>query len=130
VVIRLDISNLPNNIKSIILNMMDLNPVAATVGNDFKSHDSDRKPNNITDSTVSWQTEDDVLKIKQILKDALIRNRIRDYVVIEDPQEKDMLMVLKKAHAERLGIYHCPHCGMAFDSEIQLATHHRMHYYI
>ena len=110
--------------------MMDLNPVAATVGNDIKSHDSDSKPNNITDSTVTWQTEDDVLKIKQIIKDALIRNRIRDYVVIEDPQEKDMLMVIKKAHAERLGIYHCPHCGMAFDSEIQLATHHRMHYYI
>jgi len=73
VVIRLNISNLPINIKSIILNMMDLNPPAATNGNDLKSNDIYRIPNNITDSTVTWQTEDDVLKIKQKLKDALIR---------------------------------------------------------
>ncbi len=55
--------------------MMDLNPTAATDGNDLKSNDNYRIPDNITDSTVTWQTEDDVQKIKQKLKDALIRNR-------------------------------------------------------
>lgn len=109
---------------------MDLNSVAATDNSDVKSNDCDRKPNSIADSIVTLKTEDDALKVKQKLKDALISNRIRDYVVIEDAEQKDILMLLKKAHAERLGIYHCQHCGMAFDSEIQLATHYRMHYYI
>jgi hypothetical protein len=69
-------------------------------------------------------------KIKQRLKDILIKNRIREYVVLEDSKEKNKVVILKKHHAEKLGIYHCPHCGMAFDSQVQLSIDQRIHYSI
>lgn len=48
---------------------------------------------------------------------------------VEDGKESK-IVILKKYHAEKLGIYHCTHCGMAFDSEIQLSIHQRIQYII
>ena len=65
-----------------------------------------------------------------MIKDILIRRRIHDYVVIQNAKEENEIVILKREHGERLGIYHCRHCGMAFEDEIQLSTHLRMHYLI
>jgi hypothetical protein len=43
---------------------------------------------------------------------------------------ENQIVIVKREHAERLGIYHCRHCGMAFEDEIQLSNHLRMHHMI
>ncbi len=65
-----------------------------------------------------------------MIKDILIERRIHDYVVVQDVEEKDKIVILKREYGEQLGIYHCRHCGMAFEDEIQLSAHLRMHYFI
>ena len=52
------------------------------------------------------------------------------YVVIQDAKEKDKIVILKREHGEQLGIYHCRHWGMAFEDEIQLTAHQRIHFFI
>lgn len=66
----------------------------------------------------------------QKLKNTLIKHRTRDYAIVSDSQEKYKIIILNKNKAENLGIYHCHHCGMSFDNEIQLTMHHRIHYLI
>ncbi|MGC2569894.1 MAG: hypothetical protein WA364_00165 [Candidatus Nitrosopolaris sp.] len=70
----------------------------------------------------------DLRRIERMMKDILIKRRIHDYVVIQDEKEENKIVILKREHGEQLGIYHCRHCGMAFEDEIQLSTHLRMHY--
>jgi len=72
----------------------------------------------------------DIQKIERMIKDILIKRRIDDYVVIQDAKEKDKIVILKREHGEQLGIYHCRHCGMAFEDEIQLTAHQRIHFFI
>jgi len=68
--------------------------------------------------------------VKQKLKDILINNRIKEYVVISNLEEKDKIIILHRNNSEKLKMYHCHHCGMSFDNEIQLTTPYRMHYVI
>lgn len=70
----------------------------------------------------------DIQKIERMIKDILIKRRIDDYVVIQDAKEKDKIVILKREHGEQLGIYHCRHCGMALEDEIQLTAHQRIHF--
>ena len=72
----------------------------------------------------------DIQKIERIIKDILIKRRIDDYVVIQDAKEKDKIIILEREHGEQIGIYHCRHCGMAFEDEIQLTAHQRIHFFI
>ena len=72
----------------------------------------------------------DIKKIERMIKDILIKRRIDDYVVIQDAKEKDKIVILGREHGEQIGIYHCRHCGMAFEDEIQLTTHQRIHFFI
>jgi hypothetical protein len=72
----------------------------------------------------------DIQKIERIIKDILIKRRIDDYVVIQDAKEKDKIIILEREHGEQIGIYHCRHCGMAFEDEIQLTAHQRIRFFI
>ena len=72
----------------------------------------------------------DIKKIERMIKDILIKRRIDDYVVIQDAKEKDKIVILGREHGEQIGIYHCRNCGMAFEDEIQLTAHQRIHFFI
>lgn len=69
-------------------------------------------------------------KIKQKVKDILIRNSISDYIVTTNPKIPNGLMVLKRSGAQSSSELHCRHCGMEFDDQIQLGNHLRIHYMI
>jgi hypothetical protein len=44
--------------------------------------------------------------------------------VVSDPEEQNKVVILKKEYAEdQLGLYHCLHCGIAFESQIHLCIH-------
>ena len=94
--------------------------------------------NNITErevkkndlNVITLTDENNISMIKQRLKDSLIKNKIRDFVVMVDLEDQNKIIILKKEHAKSLGIHHCPHCGMEFENEIQLSVHQRIHYMV
>jgi hypothetical protein len=115
---KIDLSVLPQTIKEIIVREIEkkIQSKLQSTNNDIIDIKLDKKPH--------------FKSIKQNLKDILIKNRIKEYVVITHPEEKDKIIVLHRKNSEKIGIYHCHYCGMVFDNEIQLTTHHRMHYVI
>ena len=93
--------------------------------------------NNITErevkndlNVITLTDENNISMIKQRLKDSLIKNKIRDFVVMVDLEDQNKIIILKKEHAITLGVYHCLHCGMEFENEIQLSVHQRIHYLV
>jgi hypothetical protein len=138
VVIKIDLNFLPGNFKSMIIDDIDREH---RHHHNLKKHtnvrydDDDEKDispsidNNRNNITLDSDDKGDLQKIERMIKDILIKRRIHDYVVVQD-KEEDKIVILKREHGEQLGIYHCRHCGMAFEDEIQLSTHLRMHYFI
>jgi hypothetical protein len=126
--VKIDLSVLPQNIKVMIIK--EIEKIFHSENSDNDNHDSSQNiqyiDNDIIDIKIDKKTH--LKSIKQKLKDILIKNRIKEYVVISNPEEKENIIVLHRKNSEKLGIYHCHYCGMAFDNEIQLTTHHRMHY--
>lgn len=134
-VIKIDISFLPEDFKSVLIHDIDVEyqhryklKNHTNLVNDNKEirHriDNDRKIITLNDD------KSDLQKIERMIKDILIKRRIDDYVVIQDAKEKHNIVILKRHHCEQLRIYHCRHCGMAFENEIQLSTHQRVHFFI
>ena len=76
------------------------------------------------------EKEIDLQKIQDIIKEILINRAVSDLIVVIDPSEKEKLVVIKRSHGEYLGLYHCRHCGMEFDDEVQLSNHFRIHFFI
>ena len=133
-VIKIDLNLLPARFKSVIIH--DINreyrhhhnlKTRKNVGNDDK-YISPRIDNNHNIITLDSDDKSDLRRIERMVKDILIKRRIHDYVVVQDEKEENKIVILKREHGEQLGIYHCRHCGMAFEDEIQLSAHLRMHY--
>jgi hypothetical protein len=138
VVIKIDLNFLPGNFKSMIIDDIDrehLHHHKLKKHTNVRYEDDDEKDispsidNNRNNITLDSDDKGDLQKIERMIKDILIKRRIHDYVVVQD-KEEDKIVILKREHGEQLGIYHCRHCGMAFEDEIQLSTHFRMHYFI
>jgi hypothetical protein len=66
--------------------------------------------------------------IKHKIRDIMLRNTITEYVVTRDRNSDNTIHVMKRTVGESVGIFHCRHCAMEFDDEIQLSSHLRMHY--
>jgi uncharacterized protein YajQ (UPF0234 family) len=73
--------------------------------------------NNRNTITLVSDDNSDLQKIERMIKDILIKQKIDDYVVIQDAEEVDKIVILKREHGEQLGIYHCRHCAMAFEDK-------------
>jgi hypothetical protein len=84
------------------------------------------KGSNVTDG-VSLIDKSNTHTTYQKIKDALIKNRIGDYVAVKH-HEEDKVAILQRANAEQQGIYYCEHCGMEFDDKIKLSVYLRLHY--
>ena len=131
-VVKIDISHPPSNIRKIIINEIEVNKSKFAGDSSDVDYGIDKSSgqldvNNVADITL--HKENNIHAIKQRLKDVLTKSSIRDYVAVTDPEERNKIVILKKDHAEQLGVYHCLHCGMSFENQIQLSTHQRMHYF-
>jgi hypothetical protein len=62
--------------------------------------------------------------------DALIKNRIHNYVAVLRPKAGDKVVIAQRTSAEQLGTHHCSHCGMEFEDKTKLSIHLRIHYNI
>lgn len=133
-VITIDVSRLPTDLRSIILNKIK---IREDIEQTEHTRDLTTTSNNITErevkndlNVITLTDENNISMTKQRLKDSLIKNKIRDYVVMVDLEDQNKIMILKKEHAKTLGLHHCPHCGMEFENEIQLSVHQRIHYMV
>jgi len=132
VVITIDLSKLTADLRSMILKEIEI----GEDGTETK-HSQDLATNNVTApegkndlDIITLSAENDIGMIKQRLKDILIKNRIRDFVAMVDLEDQNRIIIIKKEHAQTLGVHHCPHCGMEFENEIQLSVHQRIHYIV
>lgn len=113
-VVRIDLSYLPNNIQHIVLDVVE--KVVAS-------------QKQFVDKIITLYNETNVVKIKHILEEELRLNDLDDYVISENTHDESEIAILKKGDIEQFGIYVCIHCGMVFESEIQRIVHQRMHYF-
>lgn len=74
--------------------------------------------------------ENDAYYTMQRLNDALIKNRIHNYVAVLHPKAGDKVVITQRTSAEQLGTHHCRHCGMEFEDKTKLSIHLRIHYNI
>jgi hypothetical protein len=130
-VVRIDISSLPGHLRNAIMKEIGFKNRSEKVPSSNNSEISDidkdeSKSSNVADE-VPLIEENNTHRTYQKIKDALIKNRIGDYVAIKLHKE-DKVVILKRVEAERQGIYHCRHCGMEFDDNIKLSVHLRLHY--
>ena len=122
-VIRIDISNLNNDLRDIILNSLELKSFL----NDQLNYNDDNNNKQI----IVLPNENNIQKLKQIIQNILTKNRYHnEYIVAENLEEKNEIAILKQGDMEQLGIYICTHCGMSFESQVQRTMHERMHYFI
>jgi hypothetical protein len=122
-VIRIDISNLNNDLRDIILNSLELKFFL----NDQLNNNDDNNNKQI----IVLPNENNIQKLKQIIQNILTKNRYHnEYIVAENLEEKNEIAILKQGDMEQLGIYICTHCGMSFKSQVQQTIHERMHYFI
>ena len=131
-VITIDLSRLPTDLRSMILKEIKIGvDIAETEHTRDLTTDSITEPEVKNDlNVITLPNENNISMIKQRLKDTLIKNKIRDYVVMVDLEDQNRIIILKKEHAKTLGVYHCLHCGMEFENEIQLSVHQRIHYMV
>src|SRR5919198_2804779 len=110
-VVRIDISYLPNNIQDIILDAIEKVVASQKL---------------FADKIITLYNETNVDKIKHVLEEELRLKDLDDYVISENTHDQNEIAILKKGDIEQLGIYVCIHCGMVFESEIQRIVHQRM----
>src|SRR5919202_1501487 len=121
-VIRIDISNLTDDLRDIILDSIELKSFL----NDQPNDDDDNSK-----QIIVLPNENNIQKLKQIIQNILTRNCYQnEYIVAENLEKKNEIAILKKGDMEQLGIYICTHCGMSFKSQMQRTIHERMHYFI
>ena len=132
VVITIDLSRLTADLRSMISREIEIDKDVTET-----KHTQDPATNNITSpegkndlDIITLSGENDIGMIKQRLKDILIKNRIGDFVAMVDLEDQNKIIIIKKEHAQTLGVHHCPHCGIEFENEIQLSVHQRIHYIV
>ena len=133
VVITIDFSSLPADLRFIILNEIKIGEVTETEHTPdlTTTANSNPEPEVKNDmNVITLTTENNISMMKQRLKDTLIKNKIRDYVVMVDLEDQNRIIILKKEQAKTLGVHHCLHCGMEFENEIQLSVHQKIHYMV
>ena len=113
-VVKIDLSYIPSNIQSIILDIVE-----RLIASQKES----------SDKMITLYNERNVEKIKHLIEEELKLKNLNDFIISENTHDESEIAVLKKGDIEQLGIYVCMHCGMAFESEMQRTVHQRMHYF-
>ena len=115
--LRIDLSKVPETLKSIIIDKL-------------KFAEQIRLEPNQPDIVIIKDESGsriDFNDVKRKIKDILIELKIRDLVAVTDAVDHHKILIIGKKDAERQDSFHCHHCGMEFIDEIQLGIHQRLH---
>jgi hypothetical protein len=135
----LDLSFLPIELRSSIIRNISkaLSSQNSVIGiKETNSMASDRNENGV----VSVTDDNDPLYIVQWVNGSLkdfklfVENILRidydGYMVAEDIETVDTLIILKQGDVEQFGVHMCSHCGTFFKSIEERTLHERIHYFI
>jgi hypothetical protein len=131
-VVKIDFSNLPIHLRHAITNeigMKKRSEEGKSIGDTDNANIEKSTGNKIKDEEVVLE-ENNTYYTKQRLNDALINNRIHNYVAVLHPKAGDKVVIVQRTNAEQLGTHHCRHCGMEFEDKTKLSIHLRIHYNI
>ncbi|HYZ58230.1 MAG TPA: hypothetical protein VE544_01130 [Nitrososphaeraceae archaeon] len=129
-VVKIDFSNLPIHLRNAITNEIGMKKRSGegrSNGDTDKASIEKSTGNKIKDEEVVLE-ENNTHYAKQRLNDALIKNRIHNYVAVLHPKAGDRVVIVQRTNAEQLGTHHCRHCGMEFEDKTKLSIHLRIHY--
>ena len=131
-VVKIDFSNLPTHLRNAITNeigMKKRSEEGRSEGDTDEEGIEKSTGNKIKDEEVDLE-ENDAYYTKQQLNDALVKNRIHNYVAVLHPKAGDKVVITQRTSAEQLGTHHCRHCGREFEDKTKLSIHLRIHYNI
>ncbi len=141
--IYIDLENIDVNTRSVLLRDMELEffPNDNNIthyyniihGENIDNGDSQNKPSYDPAATKGVELNenlDHIHDIKHKIRDIILRNSITEYVVTRDRNSTNTILIMRRTEGESIGIFHCRHCAMEFDDEIQLSSHLRMHFFI
>ncbi len=141
--VYIDLENIDANTRSVLLRDLELEFFSndnnltryynIIYAENIEKGDIQDRPN-YNPATVKGVELDDNLEhindIKHKVRDIILRNSIAEYVVTRDRNSTNTINIIKRTSGECMGIFHCRHCAMEFDDEIQLSCHLRMHFFI
>ncbi|HEY7573455.1 MAG TPA: C2H2-type zinc finger protein [Nitrososphaeraceae archaeon] len=116
-VVKVDLSHLPLNLKLAILNNQE-----------FSSLPRDDRFDKDVDVVFLDVSQEVKEKVMTMIENTLSMSNIEEYSVVENMIDQSEIAVLKSGDIEELGIFICAHCGAPFQNREQMMIHQRMHY--
>lgn len=132
-IIKLDLTFIPDNIRSLIVKCINLesNDRIVNEGKVGDRDSDDGKSNKNTGSSVLfYYYKSSLEELKNVLENTLKKNNLSQFVVVEDTENENTLAIVKEGDIEQFGMYVCGHCGMIFRSEEERVVHERIHYFM
>jgi hypothetical protein len=128
-IIRLDLSFLSGNIRSVIVNSEEIKSCSVdyTTNRTNSAVADQHAPNTIISLHYKKKSLDD---FKVILQDILARNHLDNFTIAEDTEAENTVAILREGDLEQFGIYVCKHCGSTFKSIDERILHERIHYFV
>jgi hypothetical protein len=128
-IIRLDLSFLSGNIRSVIVNSEEIKSCSVdhTTNRTNSAVPDQHAPNKIITLDYKKKSLDD---FKVMLQDILARNHLDNFTIAEDTEAENTVAILREGDLEQFGIYVCKHCGSTFKSIDERILHERIHYFV
>jgi len=136
-IIRLDLSFLSGNIRSVIVNSEEIKSFyidrsidvdyTITTNRTNSAVTDQHDPNTIITLDYKKKSLED---FKVILQDILARNHLDNFTIAEDTEAENTVAILREGDLEQFGIYVCKHCGTTFKSIDERIVHERIHYFV
>ena len=128
-IIRLDLSFLSGNIRSVIVNSEEIKSCSVdhTTNRTNSAVTDQHAPNKIITLDYKKKSLDD---FKVMLQDILARNHLDNFTIAEDTEAENTVAILREGDLEQFGIYVCKHCGSTFKSIDERILHERIHYFV
>jgi rubrerythrin len=128
-IIRLDVSFLSANVRSLIVNSEEIKSFSVdyTTNRTNSAMANQDDPNTII--TLDYKKES-LEDFKAMLREILSRNHLDNFTIAEDTETENTVAILREGDLEQFGIYVCKHCGTTFKSIDERIIHERIHYFI
>ena len=128
-IIRLDLSFLSGNVRSVIVNSEEIKSCSVdyTTNRTNSAVADQHAPNKIITLDYKKKSLDD---FKVMLQDILARNHLDNFTIAEDTEAENTVAILREGDLEQFGIYVCKHCGTTFKSIDERILHERIHYFV
>jgi hypothetical protein len=118
--INVDLSFFPDNLVPLITNSIEIKSFFVE---NYSTNSQDR------DTKLSlFNFPGSINEFEDLLKSILQKNSINEYVIAQDTETENTLVILKDGDMRQLGILICDFCGAVFSSEDEKYIHQRAHF--